>query len=178
MINIEEVSGNQILNEEKEYLESLYDIIQRHINGSQLDHTKTVLGAIQVQLENYIHMIELGTRVNNSWQYDTEVHKLTPRKKSTRPSIKEVTTAELPLSLRRDMITKYEPIPIGDVVYDSGDAFTPVQEVVVTKDNQNLITMFWNALYFEDYDAATRKHSMCTEDYDFYKLATEFLENI
>ena len=164
MINVEEVSGNQILNEEKEYLESLYDIIQRHINGSQLDHTKTVLGSIQVQLENYIHMLELGARVNNTWQYDTEVHKLTPKKKSTRPSIKEVTTVELPLSLRRDM--------------NSGDAFTPVQEVVVTKDNQNLITMFWNALYFEDYAAAARKHSMCTEDYDLHRLATEYLENI
>lgn len=55
---------------------------------------------------------------------------------------------------------------IGEIVFDSGDWAEPVKEITVTEKNINLITRFWNSLYFRNRVAAERKNAVARETYN------------
>lgn len=83
-------------------------------------------------------------------------------------NIKDLSTSGMTLSDREDLYDKVIPIPIGEIVYRSGGAFDLDEEVMVTKENQKEITMFWNALYFETLDDAERKSRIAKSEYGAY----------
>lgn len=65
-------------------------------------------------------------------------------------SIRELkSTSGMTLSERYELLEKYEKIPIGDKIWRAGDFTERECLVTVTKENQNEVTMFWNALYFD-----------------------------
>lgn len=72
-------------------------------------------------------------------------------------SIKEYNTTGMYYFEREDLYKKVSPIPIGEKVFQAGDAFDATKVVTVTEDNQKIITMFWNSQYFDDFDKAEGK---------------------
>lgn len=57
---------------------------------------------------------------------------------------------------------------IGEIIYDSGDWAEPVKEITVTEKNINLITRFWNKLYFRSRLAAEKKNAIAKKTYSEY----------
>lgn len=83
-------------------------------------------------------------------------------------SIRSISTKGLKLSDRRDLLNKYEKIPVGDTVWGAGDAFEPEHEVIVTEQNQDMVTMFWNSLYFDNRRDASIVTEENMEEYNDY----------
>lgn len=83
-------------------------------------------------------------------------------------NIKELSTSGMTLSDREVLYDNVIPIPIGEIVYRSGGVFDPDEEVMVTKENQKEITMFWNALYFETLNDAKRKSWIAKSEYSAF----------
>lgn len=69
-------------------------------------------------------------------------------------SIKEFNTNGMTLFEREDLFKTTNPIPIGEWVYQSGDAWDYTKSVQVTEENQKEISMFWNSIYFDNEDKA------------------------
>lgn len=87
-------------------------------------------------------------------------------------SIKEISTSGMDLYERRQLLKKYEMIPVGEIVYKAGDAWDWTEVLVVTEDNQEQVTMFWNALYFDNkYDADTRSSRAHAEYGEYQEMA-------
>lgn len=58
------------------------------------------------------------------------------------------------LEERYQLLTMIEMIPIGTKCYKSGDFAEYTSEIIVTEENQKIVTMFWNALYFLEKEKA------------------------
>jgi len=70
----------------------------------------------------------------------------------------DFTTEGLTLEERYDILNKVKPIPIGITCYKAGGFIGDTTTVEVDSSNQEMVTMFWNSLYFlnkEDADYAT-----------------------
>lgn len=81
-------------------------------------------------------------------------------------SIRELkSTSGMSLSERYELLEKYEKIPIGDKVWRAGDFTERESLITVTKENQNEITMFWNALYFDSEKEAELKTNIAHAEY-------------
>ena len=83
-------------------------------------------------------------------------------------SIKEFSTSGMDLWERKDLLKKVEPIPIGEQVYKSGGAWSCTEIVLVTKENQEEVTMFWNALYFDNKKDAEERTGIAHANYGNY----------
>ena len=83
-------------------------------------------------------------------------------------NIKDLSTSGMTLFDREALYDNVIPIGIGEIVYRSGGAFDQDEEVMVTKENQKEITMFWNALYFETLSDAERRSRIAKSEYSSY----------
>ena len=82
----------------------------------------------------------------------------------------DFSTLHMSLEQRED-IWKNHPelhIPIGTKIY-AVEHFTDwPEEIIVTEDNQKLITMFWNSIYFETYKKAESVAEISHAEYSDY----------
>ena len=84
-------------------------------------------------------------------------------------SIKEYNTSGMSLPERYQLLKKVIPIPIGEIVWDSGDCWSYPEPVTVTNENQKEITMFWNSLFFDNEEAATERNDISRGNYSSYQ---------
>ena len=83
-------------------------------------------------------------------------------------SIREFSTRGMDLWERERLFNQTAPIPIGEIVYRSGDAWECTECVKVTEENQKEISMFWNSIYFDTFEAAERQTNMSHAAYGRY----------
>ncbi len=69
-------------------------------------------------------------------------------------NIKEFNTTGMELWEREKLFKEVIPIPIGEIVYRSGDFASYTEVIKVDEENQKIVTMFWNSLYFDNESAA------------------------
>ena len=69
-------------------------------------------------------------------------------------SIREYNTTGMNISEREKLFEKVKPIPIGKTVFESGGFADAAKAVVVTIENQKIVTMFWNSMYYNTMDEA------------------------
>ena len=93
--------------------------------------------------------------------------------KEKRKSIRDYNTSGMSIWEREKLFDKVEPIPINQIVYRSGDFTEETKKIIVDKDNQKIVTMFWNCLYFDNYEDAERATRRAHYDYASY-LAEAF----
>lgn len=72
---------------------------------------------------------------------------------------------------REELFKTVEPIPLGTEVYKAGGAFDWTAPVVVTKENQKMITMFWNSMYFLSREDADQETMNAHSKYGQYQQA-------
>lgn len=80
----------------------------------------------------------------------------------------DFSTEGMKLSERYLLLNSVELIPVGTKCFASGDAFEHTKEIIVSEDNQKIVTMFWNSLYFlkyEDADRVTRREHATYSDW-------------
>ena len=66
----------------------------------------------------------------------------------------EFSTMNLSIDEREKLLESVNLIPVGTTCFKAGDRFTETEKITVDIDNQKLITMFWNCLYFLEKSAA------------------------
>lgn len=64
------------------------------------------------------------------------------------------TTENMSLKERYDILNKVNLIPIGTICYEVGDFTECTKKIIVNKENQKKVTMFWNCLFFLDKEKA------------------------
>lgn len=70
----------------------------------------------------------------------------------------------------RDYDTGVTPrIPIGTVVYEAGDFASWTEKLIVDKNNQKIISMFWDSLYFDDEKKADLQSQRAHSNYSEYQ---------
>lgn len=67
----------------------------------------------------------------------------------------------------KDGITK--KVPIGIKCFRAGDAWDRTSVVIVTKENQMEVSMFWNSLYFDNERDADLQTNKAHADYNSYQ---------
>lgn len=60
-------------------------------------------------------------------------------------------------------------VPIGTVVFRSGDAWDYTSKVTVTEKNQKEVSMFWNRLYFDNQKDADYQTARAHAEYSEYQ---------
>lgn len=65
-------------------------------------------------------------------------------------------TKGMTLNERYSLLKRVNLIPVGTHCFKAGDAFEYTEKIVVTGDNQKIVTMFWNSLYFHKYEDADK----------------------
>lgn len=83
--------------------------------------------------------------------------------------IREFCTSGMDLWEREDLFKNTIPIELGAIVYRSGDAFEWTQPVIVNKENQKEVSMFWNALYFDNEADADLVTNIAHANYSRYQ---------
>lgn len=78
----------------------------------------------------------------------------------------DFTTANMSLEERYDILNKVNLIHIGTICYKAGDFMGHTKQIVVNKENQKQVTMFWNDLYFLDEEQADYATSKAHSDYE------------
>lgn len=84
-------------------------------------------------------------------------------------SIRKYNTTGMELFDRYDLYEKVIPIQIGEVVWYAGDCWEYPEKIKVTEENQETVTMFWNALYFDKEEDAIRRNGEARADYEYWK---------
>jgi len=84
-------------------------------------------------------------------------------------SIKDFNTTGMELWEREKLFKETVPIQIGEIVYRSGDFAGSTTIVKVTEENQKIISMFWNSLYFDNQKAADRVTQQAHAAYGDYQ---------
>lgn len=77
-------------------------------------------------------------------------------------------TKGMPSWAREELINKIGLIPIGTKCWKSGGAWDVVSPVVVTEDNQEIISLSWNSFYFLKYEDAEQHTNMSHGKYGSY----------
>ena len=60
-------------------------------------------------------------------------------------------------------------VPIGTIVFRSGDAWEYTSKVTVTEENQKEVSMFWGKLYFDNKKDADYKTARAHANYSEYQ---------
>lgn len=84
-------------------------------------------------------------------------------------SIKEYNTTGMDFWEREKLFKEVSPIPLGEIVYQAGDAWDCTHAVKVNEENQKIITMFWNSLYFDSEEKADRLTAAAHAEYGEYQ---------
>ena len=75
-------------------------------------------------------------------------------------NIKEYNTTGLDYFERKALFNTVIPIHIGETVWYAGDCWEYPSPVKVDAGNQEMITMFWNSLYFDEQEKAIKKNNI------------------
>ena len=62
-------------------------------------------------------------------------------------------------------------IPIGTICYKAGDFLESTKEIIVTKDNQERVTEFWNRLYFSSKNKADNETNLAHAAYNNWQAS-------
>ena len=84
-------------------------------------------------------------------------------------SIMEFDTTGMDFNSRMELFRKTEPVKLNTYVFFSGDHTEGPSAVKVTEDNQQIISMFWNSIYFEDMKSAKRANDIARKKYYDYQ---------
>lgn len=74
-------------------------------------------------------------------------------------------TAGMELYEREKSYENGNVIPIGTICYKAGDFIDNTKKVIVNSENQKIVSMFWNALYFLDEKRANQKMYQSKAEY-------------
>lgn len=75
-------------------------------------------------------------------------------------------TTGLAINERKELLKKIKLIPIGTEVFKAGDFAEGTEKLLVTEENQKIVTMFWNDLYFLEQEKADAKTNQAHADYN------------
>ena len=89
-------------------------------------------------------------------------------------SIKEFSTSGMELYEREELFENTIPIPIGEIVWKAGDAWSYEKPIKVDAENQKTVSMFWNALYFDNKQEAAMRTSIAHAAYGEYQASTAY----
>lgn len=78
-------------------------------------------------------------------------------------------TEGMTISERYALLDKIELIPIGTKCFKAGDFTEWTEEIIVTKENQRIVTMCWNSTYFLCKDKADRVTARAHMGYSVYQ---------
>lgn len=67
---------------------------------------------------------------------------------------------------RKELLKNIELIPTGTEVFKAGDFTESSERLLVTEENQKIVTMFWNDLYFLEQEKADAKTNQAHADYN------------
>ena len=81
-------------------------------------------------------------------------------------SIREFNTSGMLLYQREELLKYVKPINVGETVWYAGDCWSYPEAIKVTEGNQEEITMFWNSLYFDKEEDATRQNNIARMEYN------------
>lgn len=84
-------------------------------------------------------------------------------------SIREFNTTGMSNEKREKLFKEVEPIPVGEKVWEAGDAWEWERQIEVTPENQKIVTMFWNSLYFDNQKDAEMRTSIAHAQYGEYQ---------
>lgn len=78
-------------------------------------------------------------------------------------------TEGMTINERYDLLKHIELIPIGTKCYRAGDFTELTEEIVVTEENQKIVTMCWNSTYFLDKNKADMVTMRAHMEYSSYQ---------
>ena len=86
----------------------------------------------------------------------------------------DFTTSGMKMYEREESYKKGNVIPIGTVCFEAGDWLENTKQIVVNSDNQKMVSMFWNSLYFLDEEKANQKMQQSKADYGDFLFGHTF----
>lgn len=78
-------------------------------------------------------------------------------------------TEGMTISERYALLDQIELIPIGTKCFKAGDFTEWTEEIIVTEENQKIVTMCWNSTYFLDKNKADRVTARAHMEYSAYQ---------
>lgn len=79
-------------------------------------------------------------------------------------------TKGMSLRQRYEVLEVVDLIPIGTICFRAGDFATDTQKIIVTRENQESVTMFWNSLYFLEKEKADEVTLQERIDYNNFQV--------